>query len=468
MVTIDQVNIWLQEPKETRTLEFKEAKNQQSERKLFEYCVAIANDGGGSLVLGITDDFPRKVVGTNAYPDIHGIETKVFSCLNFRVNVSEVDHPDGRVVTFSIPPRPQGVPYHINGKYMMRAGSSLVCMSQDALKAIFDEGSLDWLEKASVSKKSEQFIIDCLDTQTFFELLDQPYPATRGDVIKKLIKEGLVEKDLEGYTIKRMGALLLARRLEDFPDISRKAPRVIVYTGQDKFNTRLDHVSSKGYAVGFQSLVNLVMEQIPQNEQIADALRREQKLLPMEIFRELIANALIHQDFDVNGTTVTIEIYSNRVEISNPGIPLTAVDRFIDENKTRNERLANLMRRMHICEEKGSGIDRVVRALEVFQLPPYDIHLVSDRTYISIYDYRIFEDMTKEDRMHACYQHCVLKYVMRDRMTNQSLRDRFKLPINKSTVITQIIALAQTTKLIKLDEKAGGSRKYAKYLPYWG
>ncbi len=154
-----------------------------------------------------------------------------------------------------------------------------------------------------------------------------------------------------------------------FPDVARKAPRVVVYTGTSKLETKLDQSGVRGYAVGFQGLVRFVMEQLPQNEIIEDALRKEVKLVPEIVIRELVANTLIHQDFTMSGSSAMVEIYSNRIEFSNPGEPVVPVERFIDGYQSRNERVADLMRRMGICEEKSSGIDRVVHTAELFQLP---------------------------------------------------------------------------------------------------
>lgn len=260
---------------------------------------------------------------------------------------------------------------------------------------------------------------------------------------------------------------MLAKRLNDFPDIARKTPRVVVYTATSKLDTRLDQSGVKGYAVGFQGLVRFVMDQLPQNEVIEAALRREVKLVPEVAIRELVANALIHQDFTVSGASVMVEIYSNRVEISNPGEPLVPVERFIDGYQSRNERLANLMRRMGICEEKSSGIDRVVEAAEVYQLPAPDFRSGFHRTTITIFGPKSIEEMDREDRIRACYQHCALKWVMSARMTNQSLRERFRLPENKSQIVSQIIAATIEAGMIKLDVAVGTSRKFARYLPFW-
>jgi ATP-dependent DNA helicase RecG len=143
------------------------------------------------------------------------------------------------------------------------------------------------------------------------------------------------------------------------------------------------------------------------------------------------------------------------------------VERFIDGYQSRNERLAALMRRMGICEEKSSGIDRVVHAAEVLQLPAPDFRAGHQRTIVTIAGPKDFEGMDREDRVRACYQHCALKWVMSERMTNQSLRERFHLPESKSAVVSQVISATIDTGLIKPDEKVGASRKYARYLPFW-
>lgn len=467
MTTPDQINLWRQVHSEHQRLEFKEAKTQFDFGRLQQYCVALANEGGGFLLLGIANKPPRPVVGSQAYPDTVKTAQELFNAIGFRVDIEAVAHEDGRVVVFHIPSRPRGTAYHLDGKYLMRTGEALVPMSEDRLRRIFAEGQPDWLEELTVTGLDSQRIIELLDTQSLFELLQLPYPTDQAGVIDRLIRERLIDDQGGSYAIRRLGALLMARRLYDFPDISRKATRVVVYTGNNKLDTRLDQLGRKGYAVGFQGLVQFIMEQLPQNEIIEDALRKSVKLVPEVVVRELFANALIHQDFNVSGTSVMIEIYSNRVEFTNPGEPIVPVERFIDGYQSRNERLADIMRRFRICEEKSSGIDRVVHAAEVFQLPAPDFHVAHKRTSITIYGPKPVEEMDRSDRTRACYQHCALKWVMGERMTNQTLRDRFRLTEDKASTVSQIIAQTIEANLIKQDESVGTSRKYARYVPFW-
>lgn len=368
-IAVEQIDLWRGSASETQNLEFKEAGNQYDTRKLCRYCVAIANEGGGHLVLGIADKPPRAVVGSQAFPNTQDIAEKLFQWVGFRVDVEAVSHPHGRVVVFSIPGRPKGTAYHYEGAYLMRSGEELVPMSEDQLRKIFAEGQPGWLEEPALKDVSAQDVVQLLDTQTFFDLMRLPYPTDQAGVLARLLDERLIEPSATGFNILHIGAVLLAKNMRQFPDISRKAARVIVYAGESKMQTVSDVTGEKGYAVGFAGLVQYVMDKLPQNEVIEGAIRKAVKLLPEVVVRELLANALIHQNFDISGTSPVVEVFSNRVEISNPGQPIVPVERFIDGYQSRNERLADLMRRFGICEEKSSGIDRVIEAAEIMQLP---------------------------------------------------------------------------------------------------
>ncbi len=448
-------------------MEFKEARTQFDNKKLYEYCVALANEGGGHLLLGVTNKRPRKVVGSQAFNDPVAMAAKLFEMVGFRVDIEEVQHPDGRVVVFHIPSRPRGTAYHLDGKYQMRSGEELQPMSEDQLRRIFAEGGPDWSQEYSKTGLDGQQVVELLDTQAFFELMRRPYPTDRAGVLSALADERLIDMGNGSYSIRRIGALLLAKRLSDFDDLARKALRLVVYNENSKLDTRLDETVAKGYAVGFQEIMRLIMGMLPQKEQIVDALRKEVQLVPEAAIREVVANAMIHQDFSVKGASIMVEVYTNRVEISNPGEPLVPVERFIDGYQSRNERIADVMRRMRICEEKSSGIDRLVHTAEVHRLPAPVFRADFKRTSVVIFGPRSFEDMDRADRVRACYQHCSLKWVMSEHMTNQTLRERFSLPEAKAATVSQVIAAALEAGLIKLDETSKGSRKFARYQPFW-
>jgi ATP-dependent DNA helicase RecG len=208
-----QIDTWRAARSEHQNLEFKEAKFQFDNRKLFRYCVALANEGGGHLILGIEDQQPRKVVGTAAFNDPVDMAGKLFHAIGFRVDIEEVIHPDGRVLVFHIPSRARGTAFQFEGAYLMRAGEELVAMTEDRLRAIFAEGQPDWFQQIAKPQVTADQVVALLDTQSFFDLLKHPYPTSRTGVLSKLESEGLVQKSENGWDISNLAAILLAKDL---------------------------------------------------------------------------------------------------------------------------------------------------------------------------------------------------------------------------------------------------------------
>jgi ATP-dependent DNA helicase RecG len=407
------------------------------------------------------------VVGTKAFDEPERTVAGIYERLHLKVTFDEVAHPAGRVLVFHVPSRPVGQPVHYKGRYLMRAGEELVPMTPDQLKKIMAEGEPDWALKPAMMECDGEKVVQVLDTQSYFDLLLLPYPATREAVLERFASERLIERTGGAWTITNLGAILFAKKLESFDRLARKAPRVIVYEGTNKLKTKLDKPGTKGYAVGFQGLVEFINGLVPSNEVIEQALRREVKMFPEIAVRELVANALIHQDFTEMGMSVMVEIYNDRMEISNPGKPFISPDRFIDEYQSRNEQLADLMRRLGICEEKGSGVDKVIQAAESFQLPAPDFRVGEKRTSVVLFGHRDFEHMDRNDRIRATYQHCCLRYVMNEKMTNQSLRERFRLSEKKTESASRAIRDAVEADKIKLADPEQTSLRYRNYVPFW-
>ena len=163
-----------------------------------------------------------------------------------------------------------------------------------------------------------------------------------------------------------------------------------------------------------------------------------------------------------------VEVFDDRLEISNPGLPLIDTLRFIDHTpRSRNEMLADLMRRFHICEERGSGIDKVIFQIEEHQLPPPDFRTDTTHTRVVLFAHQKLSEMDKKDKARACYQHCCLLYVSNRVMTNTTLRERFKIAENDYPVASRIIRDTIGANLIKPEDPTNKSRKHAKYVPAW-
>ena len=284
-----------------------------------------------------------------------------------------------------------------------------------------------------------------------------------------LLNEGFIKAHPAGnWNITNIGAILFAKDISNFKNLKGKSVRIIVYGNTNKIDALKDHEEARGYAAGFEDLMKYIMDQIPGNEIIKHALREKVKMYPEKSVREFVANALIHQDLSISGTRIMIEIYSDRIEITNPGVPLVDINRFIDTApKSRNEDMASMLRRLNICEERGSGVDRAIAAIEQFQLPAPKFIREEDYTKVILYSHQQLTRMGREDRIRACYQHCCLLYVSSVSMTNQSVRDRFKISEKNYPMASRIIQETIQTGLVKPSDPESKSRKHATYKPYW-
>ena len=466
-------------PKECEWAEFK--LNYHSKEEIGENISALSNGAClqhqpyGYLLFGV-DDKNIDVKGTTFHPKMHKVgseelENWLLQRLSPRVDVEIIeDEYQGKSVALFKIPAAKGQPTAFINIDYVKVGSITRKLKDfpEKEKKIWMSGNQTPFESRTAKQvHSIDEVISLLDTQCYFDSLKLPYPQTQEGVIQKFISEKFVKQTITGYDITNLGAILFAKDISLFDTMKRKAVRVIQYKGKSKLETLKDQEGKYGYIVGFKGLVKYIMDILPSNEIIKEALRTEVTMYPELAIRELVANALIHQDFDISGTGPMIELFSDRIEISNPGQPLIQPNRFIDEYQSRNETLASVMRRFGICEEKGSGMDKVVESIEDYQLPAYNILVQEKHTKVILYAYLPFAKMDKGDRIRACYQHACLRYVINEKMTNATLRERFKISPNNSSMVSRIIRDTLDEKLIKEDNPDNTSKKLIKYIPIW-
>lgn len=320
----------------------------------------------------------------------------------------------------------------------------------------------------ALERVTDEDVLKLLDYPAYFELLDLPLPDNRRGILDKLTADELIVRcEAGGWNITNLGAILFAKRLDDFKQLSRKAMRVIVYRDNSRVETVREQIGTKGYACGFEGLIGYINNLLPRNEVVGEALRKDVPMYPELAVRELVANMLIHQDFFIKGAGPKVEIFSDRMEITNPGIPLVETARFLDSPpKSRNEALASFMRRIGVCEERGSGVDKVVFQTEYYQLPAPLFEVTQEHTCAVLFAYKTLNAMDKSDRLRACYLHACLKYVNRQQMTNSTLRERFGIDAKNSAIASRIIKETVEEGLVKPVED-GMSRKHRKYIPIW-
>lgn len=468
-------------PSETEWVEFKQNRFVQDE--IGEYISALANSAclhdkdKAYLVFGI-EDRTHNVVGTSVKLKEkkignEEIENWLSRMLNPHVDFSIVEffYDDLLVSMIMIDPA-SNQPILFKGTAYVRVGSYKRKLSDfpEKERKIWEKTKPTAFEiDLAMNNVKDDEVLKLLDYPSYFRLLNLNLPSNKKAILDKLSEEKLIRKSKNSkYHITNLGAILFAVNLNAFENLSRKAVRVIFYKHKSRLETIKEQVREKGYACDFQALVEFINDRLPVNEEIGKAFRREVKMYPELAVRELVANSLIHQDFSITGAGPMVEVFSDRIEISNPGSPLIDTLRFIDHMpQSRNEKLAALMRRMNICEERGSGIDKVVHSIEAFQLPAPDFISSENFLKVIVYGPKSLKEMDKKDKLRACYQHCCLKYVSGDYMTNKSLRERFDIPEKNYSTVSRIIADSIWEKLVVSYDDAGRSKRFAKYIPFW-
>lgn len=311
-------------------------------------------------------------------------------------------------------------------------------------------------------------VLRLLDFASYFAFLGIEPPRSDDGIVEFLVADGFVIQTHTGeYQITNLGAILLARSLKEFPSVKRKALRVTKYDGIDKASPARSQDGTFGYAVGFQGLIKFLNHQIPAMEEFPQGVREVKPLIPEKAVRELVANALIHQDLSVTGTGPTVDIFSNRIEVTNPGRPLVDSNRLIDAPpRSRNEALAALMRRFGICEERGSGWDQIAALVELSDLPAPLIEVDSDFMRVTLFSHRPFKELSKEERIRSVYFHACLQHVRKLRTTNASLRERFRVPEQNKAAVSRLIKDAVTEGLIAVYDDSVGAKSKS-YVPFW-
>jgi len=462
-------------PQELNELDWKSKLSDNSE-KLAQHLSAFANqENGGVLVFGMNELGKPTPLSINEYQEII---KKLGNIARENLDHALIlDHKfetvEGSHLLFIYIQESQLKPVYLRGKtindsYIRSSGQTRKMSKQEIQLLIKKSSGTRFEEEIALFDVSDDRVLNLIDYVSYFELMGKNLPANKSSILDNLLSEKLIYRNKSNFDITNLGAILFAKSLKEFDHLSRKAVRVIFYEGNNRIKTIKEHVELKGYANGFEGLITYISEKLPHNEVIGKALRKEVKMYPELAIRELVANAIIHQDFYATGTSSMVEIFSDRIEITNPGKPIINIMRFIDSPpQSRNEILASFMRRLNICEERGSGIDKVIFEIELYQLPaPYFVEKVN-HTIVTLYSQKQLSEMDKSDKIRACYQHCCLKYVSNEKISNQSLRHRFNISNKNYPMASRIIAETLKAGLIKPADPESMSKKYAYYLPFW-
>lgn len=467
-------------PKETEWIEFK--LNQADPDDMGEYISAISNSAAllgkssGYMVWGVENE-THEVVGSSFRPLAAKVGNEELENwlahlltpgIQFRFFECEVD---GRHVVLLEIEHAFRQPIQFKNQEFIRVGSYKKRLKdhpgkERALWRVFEQTPFE--ADCALENVPEEKVRELLDYPAYFELLGHPLPEKRGKILEVFESDRMIARcDTGHWNIQNLGAILFARKLKDFKRLGRKAIRVVVYRGRGRVETIREQEGAKGYASGFEGLIGFINNLLPSNEVVKQALRKNVPMYPELAVRELVVNALIHQDFSVTGAGPMVEIFDDRMEITNPGKPLVDTIRFLDSPpRSRNEIIASFMRRVGICEERGSGIDKVVFQTELYQLPAPVFETAGENTRAILFAHRPMNKMDKGDRVRACYLHACLKHVTREFMTNSTLRERFGVEKQNAAVASKIIKDTVEAGMIRSYDEMVGKRAM-RYVPFW-
>lgn len=353
---LDDLRVWM-ESVEAERLEFKEAKNSFDFEKLVQYCIALANEGGGVLVLGVTDKRPRTVIGSRAFEDLERTKGRLVDRLHLRVDADVIHHPDGRVVAFTVPGRPLGVPLHYSGQYLMRAGESLVAMTADRLRRIFDEALPDYsAERVAAAEIAD---LDVGAIEKFRALwrrksgnahLDKaPAEQVLGDA--ELLVDGRVT----------VAALVLLGTRAGLGKHLAQTETIIEYRSADTNIAPQQRAEFReGFLLYFDELLRFILARNEVQQFRNGLIVRDIPTVNEPATREAVLNAISHRDYRHPGS-IFIRQFPRRIEVVSPGgfPPGVTAENILWKQAPRNRRLAEALAKCGFVERSGQGADRM-------------------------------------------------------------------------------------------------------------
>lgn len=463
---------------ELNRLDWKQDLSSKTSR-LHDHLSAMANSaGGGFLVFGVDPEGRRIGLDPERVPEIiqklvnisrDGLEP---ACL-IEHAVENSAPGSGRVLLFIRVPESPEKPVHIRGESIersyIRTGGQTRKMTATDLRTVLRSTRIQRLEETPLHYPGAETLLERMRLEEVAQRLKIPLPE---DPVRRqdlLVDLGFAVPSQGRLLPTHLGLLIAASDFSDVPGFEHFGLRITRYRGSGRLLADKDVFLSSGFIESLDRAVSEVVGLLPSSEVIERATRRQVPLYPQLTLREIIANAVIHRDYNRADSHVRIEIFDDRLEITNPGslLPGMDVQRLLDqEPRARNEVLADKMRRLGFCEERGSGIDRAVFEVEVYGLPAVEFQDKPDSFKVILYAPRPYARMDWAGRMRTVYQHTCLHHVLGKDVTNASLRERLHLKKAQSQLVSILIRRTISAGQIKrADPKT--SPRYMRYLPYW-
>lgn len=464
-------------PQELNELDWKEMLSSNNE-KLAKHLAAFANfPMGGFMVYGINNG--AEIVGVSK-EEVKKISEALGNiardALEPKVEIEFITFEySGKNIFAAYIQESVQKPVHLKNKGLehsfIRAGGQTRQMSQNEIRSAILSSRVQRYEElpAILPLDKQENWKDLFD---FSEIVKRTRLAANNEeaLYEYLFQCKFLIRTRGKYFPTNLCILTCAKDFTSLPGYEKFGIRVVQYNGIDKISSRGDSFFNKGYSLALDEVVSSITFMLPYDEVLERATRINDPIIPEVAIRELVANAIIHRDYSQNSSFITVNIFSDRIEITNPGglLPEISVDRLIDHpSKTRNEVLADFMRKLRFAEEEGTGYDKVITAIEFKGLPPIKCRGERDYFCAILYMPKEFKKMEKSERIEAVYQHSCLNYVENKKTTNQSIRQRFRFTNEDSTKATRLINECIKENRIKCANKDEAIKRDWYYIPYW-
>jgi ATP-dependent DNA helicase RecG len=354
--SLQQLQQWM-DGRENEHLEFKEAKNNFHFEKLLKYCAALANEGGGKMVLGVTDKKPRRVVGSNAFDSLERTKAGLIERLRLRVEAEELSHSNGRVTIFHVPARPVGMPIPVDGAYWMRGGEDLVPMTPDMLRRIFNEVGPDY--SAEVCPGAT---LDDLDALAIQELRNRWTMQARNPSLATIaVKQLLADAELANHEGVTYAALVLLGKRAALGRLLAQAEVVFEYRSSEAAGPASQRLEFReGFLLYYDRLWDTINLRNDVQHFQDGLFVKDVQTFSEGAVREAILNAVSHRDYRLPGS-VFVRQYQRRIEIVSPGgFPAGITPQnIIHRQLPRNRRIAEAFEKCDFVERSGQGANRM-------------------------------------------------------------------------------------------------------------
>lgn len=335
---------------------------QEERRKCFlGYVVAFANEGGGMLVLGMSDEYPHTVVGSDfGYGEIGALEDETYTRLGIRIKMEELFENNNRVLVVNIPSRPVGKMLKFEGVPLMRIGESLRNMSDEEMFAILSEQEPDFSAKIC-----DGISIDDLDEVAIKKMRESYSRKQNNPGFLQLSTEQVLSdlKLLENEKLNYAALILLGKKeiiKEKLPQSKtiwefRNSEAQIYHDNRDSIEEPLFIAIEQIWRLINQPTLNK-KHPIQSGAYIFDLFDFNE-----EVIREAVLNAIVHRDYTIT-SEVVIKQYPNKIIINNPGgFPKGVnIENILTVSSTPRSRLmTEILEKTGLVERSGQGVDKI-------------------------------------------------------------------------------------------------------------